>query len=99
MQEHHSCRFKSQKEKMMQALNVNIINSIDLIDTINSTDLLNPVDLLKPVKSAANILNVNPVFKTAKTAIDNVIEPALNNLTSKKNNGINRFLEAYGDCV
>ena len=89
----------------MQALNVNIIDSINLIDTINpvnsinSTNLLNPVDLLNPIKSAANILNVNPVFKTAKTSIDNVIEPALNNLTSKKDNGINRFLEAYGDCV
>ena len=83
----------------MQVLNVNIIDSINLIDTINPVNSINSTDLLNPVKSAANILNVNPVFKTAKTAIDNVIEPALNNLTSKKDNGINRFLEAYGDCV
>ena len=84
---------------MMQALNVNIIDSINLIDTINPVNSINSTDLLNPVKSAANILNVNPVFKTAKTPIDNVIEPELNNLTSKKDNGINRFLEAYGDCV
>lgn len=95
----------------MQALSVNPIDSVNVIDSIisvsqlnpvsllNPVELLNPVDLLNPVKYAANILTVNPVIKPAKNPIDNVIEPELNNLTSKKVNGINRFLEAYGDCV
>ena len=63
---------------------------------------VNPVDLVNPVNSIklpTSVVCVNSDIKPAKKPIDTVIEPELSNLTAKKDNSINRFLEAYGDCV
>ena len=76
LQEHNSCRFNSQKENMMQALNVNVA---------------------KPVTNAVLVNEiVEPVLKQ-KSDKSKVQES--NSFTLKKDNSINRFLEAYGDCV
>ena len=68
----------------MQALNVNPVDSVNLVDS---------------VKLATNVVLVSQVIEPAKNPKINNVEPELGNLTSKKDNSINRFLEAYGDCV
>ena len=60
---------------------------------------VNPVDSVNLVKPATNVVLVNQVIEPAKNPKINNVEPELGNLTSKKDNSINRFLEAYGDCV
>ena len=68
----------------MQVLNVSPVKSVNLVDS---------------VKLATNAVLVNHVIEPAKKPINSIkeLEPA--NSTSKKDNSINRFLEAYGDCV
>ncbi|MBC7756750.1 MAG: hypothetical protein H7Z20_08980 [Bdellovibrio sp.] len=60
---------------------------------------VNPVDSVSLVKPLTNIVLLNQEIEPAKKPINNVKELELSNLTSKKDNSINRFLEAYGDCV